>query len=50
MLTAGAGISIEFSDGRVGAVTTEGGAPPATKKRAPKSGEQAPPPKQGSLF
>jgi exodeoxyribonuclease VII large subunit len=50
MLTAGARISIEFSDGRIGAVTTEGGAPPATKKRPPKSGEQAPPPKQGSLF
>jgi exodeoxyribonuclease VII large subunit len=51
MLGAGASISIEFSDGRVGAVTTEGGAAPAAKKRAGKSEEtSAAPSKQGSLF
>ncbi|TAX58206.1 exodeoxyribonuclease VII large subunit [Rhizobium leguminosarum] len=47
-LSAGMGIAIEFADGRVGAMTTEGGAPPAgAKKRSVKSAE---PPKQGSLF
>ncbi|MBB3521911.1 exodeoxyribonuclease VII large subunit [Rhizobium redzepovicii] len=47
-LSAGTGISIEFADGRVGAMTTDGGAPPVgTKKRGVKSAE---PPKQGSLF
>jgi exodeoxyribonuclease VII large subunit len=47
-LSAGMGIAIEFADGRVGAMTTEGGNPPAgAKKRGAKSAE---PPKQGSLF
>jgi exodeoxyribonuclease VII large subunit len=42
------GIAIEFADGRVGAMTTEGGMPPAgSKRRTAKAGE---PPKQGSLF
>ncbi len=51
MLSAGAGISIEFSDGRIGAITTEGGEPPASaRKRGAKSSEPAAPPKQGSLF
>ncbi|CCM74033.1 exodeoxyribonuclease VII large subunit [Rhizobium mesoamericanum] len=51
MLSSGMGISIEFADGHVGAVTTEAGTAPATpKKRAAKpQGEQVPP-KQGSLF
>ncbi|MBB3655909.1 exodeoxyribonuclease VII large subunit [Rhizobium sp. BK650] len=48
-LSAGTGIAIEFADGRVGAMTTEGGVPPAgSKKRVAKAAE--PPPKQGSLF
>jgi exodeoxyribonuclease VII large subunit len=47
-LAGGAAISIEFADGRVDAMTTEGGVPPAAvKKRATKTME---PPKQGSLF
>jgi exodeoxyribonuclease VII large subunit len=47
-LSAGMGIAIEFADGRVGAMTTEGGAAPSgTRKRAARAGE---PPKQGSLF
>jgi exodeoxyribonuclease VII large subunit len=47
-LAAGTGVSIEFSDGRIGAITTEGGAPPSTgKKRATKPVDA---PKQGSLF
>jgi exodeoxyribonuclease VII large subunit len=51
MLSAGAGISIEFSDGRIGAITTDGGEPPASaRKRGAKSSEPAAPPKQGSLF
>jgi exodeoxyribonuclease VII large subunit len=51
MLSAGSGISIEFSDGRIGAITTEGGEPPASaRKRGAKSSEPAAPPKQGSLF
>jgi exodeoxyribonuclease VII large subunit len=42
------GIAIEFADGRVGAMTTEGGAAPSgTRRRAARAGE---PPKQGSLF
>ena len=47
-LSAGMGIAIEFADGRVGAMTTEGGAAPSGgRKRTIKAGE---PPKQGSLF
>ncbi len=47
-LSAGTGIAIEFADGRVGAMTTEGGAAPSGgRKRTIKAGE---PPKQGSLF
>lgn len=56
MLQAGAGISIEFSDGRIGAITTEGGEPPAGARKRPartaepKAADPAAPPKQGSLF
>jgi len=50
MLSAGAGISIEFSDGRIGAVTTDAGPPQPAKKRPAKPDEPATPPKQGSLF
>jgi exodeoxyribonuclease VII large subunit len=40
MLSSGAGISIEFADGRVGAITTEGGEPPAgARKRSAKPPE-----------
>jgi exodeoxyribonuclease VII large subunit len=47
-LSAGMGIAIEFADGRVGAMTTEGGAAPSgARKRTVRAGE---PPKQGSLF
>jgi exodeoxyribonuclease VII large subunit len=47
-LSTGMGIAIEFADGRVGAVTTEGGAAPSgARKRPAKAGD---PPKQGSLF
>ncbi|MDK4731775.1 exodeoxyribonuclease VII large subunit [Rhizobium sp. CNPSo 3490] len=47
-LSPGMGIAIEFADGRVGAMTTEGGVPPAgAKKRGAKPAET---PKQGSLF
>ncbi|MBW9052080.1 exodeoxyribonuclease VII large subunit [Rhizobium mesosinicum] len=47
-LSAGMGIAIEFADGRVGAMTTEGGAAPSgARKRTVKAGE---PSKQGSLF
>ncbi|XAZ23743.1 exodeoxyribonuclease VII large subunit [Sinorhizobium sp. B11] len=47
-LSDGMGIAIEFADGRVGAMTTEGGAAPSGgRKRTIKAGE---PPKQGSLF
>jgi exodeoxyribonuclease VII large subunit len=47
-LSSGMGISIEFADGRIGALTTEGGAAPAgARKRSVKPAE---PPKQGSLF
>ncbi|PDT04005.1 exodeoxyribonuclease VII large subunit [Rhizobium chutanense] len=47
-LSAGMGIAIEFADGRVGAMTTEGGVPPAgAKKRGAKPADA---PKQGSLF
>jgi exodeoxyribonuclease VII large subunit len=50
-LSAGMGISIEFADGRAGAITTEGGTPSAgVKKRPAKVSEPAAPPKQGSLF
>jgi exodeoxyribonuclease VII large subunit len=59
-LTAGAAISIEFADSRVGAVTSDGettpspttppvGTPPS-KKRSTKAADPAAPPKQGSLF
>ena len=47
-LSPGAAVSIELADGRVGAVTTEGGAPP--RKRPAKAEAAAAPPKQGSLF
>ncbi|AJC77559.1 exodeoxyribonuclease 7 large subunit [Rhizobium etli bv. phaseoli str. IE4803] len=47
-LSTGMGIAIEFADGRVGAMTTEGGAPPAGAKK--RSAKLAEPPKQGSLF
>jgi len=51
MLASGTGISIEFADGRVGAVTTDGGASSsAQKKRAAKPHDEQAPPKQGSLF
>ncbi|EJC82149.1 exodeoxyribonuclease VII, large subunit [Rhizobium leguminosarum bv. trifolii WSM2297] len=46
-LSAGAAVSIEFSDGRIGAVTTEGGIAP---KKRPTKPELGGPPKQGSLF
>ncbi len=59
-LSTGAAISIEFADGRVGAITGEGDAAPSptvpptgaapAKKRAAKPAESAAPPKQGSLF
>jgi exodeoxyribonuclease VII large subunit len=56
-LAAGAAISIEFSDGRVAAVTGEGGSsptpagtPPSPRKRLAKPDDVAAPPKQGSLF
>ncbi|RDJ15759.1 exodeoxyribonuclease VII large subunit [Rhizobium grahamii] len=50
-LSSGTGISIEFVDGRVGAVTTDGGASSsAQKKRAAKPHDEQAPPKQGSLF
>ena len=59
-LTAGAAISIEFADGRVGAVTGDGSATPSpaapstdappSKKRSAKPADPAAPPKQGSLF
>ncbi|MBY5749576.1 exodeoxyribonuclease VII large subunit [Rhizobium leguminosarum] len=47
-LSAGMGIAIEFADGRVGAMTTEGGTPPAGAKK--RSIRPADPSKQGSLF
>ncbi|MBY5355515.1 exodeoxyribonuclease VII large subunit [Rhizobium leguminosarum] len=47
-LSAGMGIAIEFADGRVGAMTTEGGTPPAGARK--RSVRPAEPPKQGSLF
>ena len=57
-LITGAAISIEFADGRIGAVTGEGEASPTpppggaspTRKRSAKPAEPAAPPKQGSLF
>jgi exodeoxyribonuclease VII large subunit len=53
-LGAGAAISIEFADGRVGAVTGEGLPAPAgaatAKKRAAKTDVPGDAPKQGSLF
>jgi len=55
-LQAGAAISIEFADGRIGAVTGEGGdrppvpAAPAPRKRGAKPEEPTDKPKQGSLF
>ncbi|MGA1803076.1 exodeoxyribonuclease VII large subunit [Rhizobium sp. HT1-10] len=59
LLSAGAALSIEFADGRIGAVTSEDGTTPAPaggapmKKRTPKPAEPAAsvePPKQGTLF
>ncbi|MBB4288042.1 exodeoxyribonuclease VII large subunit [Rhizobium leguminosarum] len=47
-LSAGMGIVIEFADGRVGALTTEGGSVPASARK--RSTQTAEPPKQGSLF
>ncbi|TWB16397.1 exodeoxyribonuclease VII large subunit [Rhizobium sp. ERR 1071] len=59
-LSTGAAISIEFADGRIGAVTGDDVPPPSSstppsgtapsKKRATKPAEPAAPPKQGSLF
>lgn len=59
-LSVGAAISIEFADGRIGAVTGDDATPPSSsstssgatpaKKRATKPAEPAAPPKQGSLF
>ncbi|MDK4740871.1 exodeoxyribonuclease VII large subunit [Rhizobium sp. CNPSo 3464] len=59
-LATGAAISIEFADGRIGAVTGDNpataspGVPPEgtppPKKRAAKPADAADPPKQGSLF
>ncbi|MGZ9723269.1 exodeoxyribonuclease VII large subunit [Rhizobium miluonense] len=59
-LSTGAAISIEFADGRIGAVTGDGEVPPSpaippsgaapSKKRATKAAEPAALPKQGSLF
>ncbi|OED00129.1 exodeoxyribonuclease VII large subunit [Rhizobium sp. YK2] len=59
-LATGAAISIEFADGRIGAVTGDDASPPSSstplsgaapsKKRATKPAEPAAPPKQGSLF
>lgn len=59
-LSTGAAISIEFADGRIGAVTGDDASPPSSstppsatspvKKRATKPAEPAAPPKQGSLF
>ncbi|MGG6893271.1 exodeoxyribonuclease VII large subunit [Rhizobium sp. BR 315] len=59
-LSTGAAISIEFADGRIGAVTGDGEVPPSpaippsgaapSKKRATKAAEPAATPKQGSLF
>ncbi|AHG47745.1 exodeoxyribonuclease VII large subunit [Rhizobium leguminosarum bv. trifolii CB782] len=49
-LSAGAAVSIEFSDGRIGAVTTEGGTAPAALKKRPTRQEAGDPSKQGSLF
>ncbi|MBB3567706.1 exodeoxyribonuclease VII large subunit [Rhizobium sp. BK491] len=59
-LSVGAAISIEFADGRIGAVTGDDATPPSSsstssgatpaKKRATKPAEPATPPKQGSLF
>jgi exodeoxyribonuclease VII large subunit len=59
-LSVGAAISIEFADGRIGAVTGDDASPPSSsappsgtaplKKRVTKPAEPAAPPKQGSLF
>ncbi|MDK4706181.1 exodeoxyribonuclease VII large subunit [Rhizobium sp. CNPSo 4062] len=59
-LSTGAAISIEFADGRIGAVTGDDASPPSSspppsgtalsKKRVTKPAEPAAPPKQGSLF
>lgn len=55
-IQAGAAISIEFADGRVHAVTDEGGSSeppvsaPAAKKRVAKPAAPSDPPKQGTLF
>ena len=59
-LSVGAAISIEFADGRIGAVTGDDAFPPSSsappsgtaplKKRVTKPADPAAPPKQGSLF
>ncbi|NEJ69117.1 exodeoxyribonuclease VII large subunit [Rhizobium phaseoli] len=49
-VSAGTAVSIEFSDGRIGAVTTEGGLPPASLRKRPAKPEAGDPSKQGSLF
>ncbi|MGN6774011.1 exodeoxyribonuclease VII large subunit [Rhizobium sp.] len=59
-LSTGAAISIEFADGRIGAMTGDDASPPSSstppsgtalsKKRVTKPAEPAAPPKQGSLF
>ena len=59
-LSVGAAISIEFADGRIGAVTGDDASPPSSsappsgtaplKKRVTKPADPAAPPKQGSLF
>ncbi|MGO4440032.1 exodeoxyribonuclease VII large subunit [Rhizobium sp. RAF56] len=52
-LQPGAAVSIEFADGRVGAVTGDSGdlpSPPVPKKKVPKSAELAATSKQGTLF
>jgi exodeoxyribonuclease VII large subunit len=49
-LASGMAISIEFADGQIGAITTEGGPAPTTKKRVVKAPTAGEPPKQGTLF
>lgn len=50
-LSSGMSISIEFADGHVGAVTTEGGSSSSTlRKKTAKPQDERAPPKQGSLF
>lgn len=49
-LASGMPISIEFADGQIGAIMTEGGPAPTTKKRVVKAPAAGEPPKQGTLF